>query len=385
MPATGGGTIVLRRTFLLACALLLSTTSSFAFPPQQNDQDKSSQEQDQDKSSQHQNGKDKDKPISDDDKFYHGKGINDLNAIGSRNVGCNRGLGNWYTLDSQVRMGQEFARQVEQTSHLITDPVVNEYVNRLGQNLTRNSDSKLPFTIKILDVEEPNAFALPGGYMFVNAGTILLADDESELAGVMAHEIGHVAACHAARESTRGNLASIAMIPVVIMTGGLAGIGLEQAANYGIPAVFSKFGRNFEAQADYLGIQYAYKAGYDPNGMIDFFEKLEALEKRRPGFRMKLYGDHPQTPDRIAQSQREIGTILPPRDQYIISSSDFEQAKKRLALVMKHKLLKDEKDTAKPDLRRTAGDKNPGDKNPDQTDKTKDDDRPVIKHKPGDK
>jgi beta-barrel assembly-enhancing protease len=171
----------------------------------------------------------------------------------------------------------------------------------------------------------------------------------------------------------------------VIMTGGLAGIGLEQAANYGIPAVFSKFGRNFEAQADYLGIQYAYKAGYDPNGMIDFFEKLEALEKRRPGFRMKLYGDHPQTPDRIAQSQREIGTILPPRDQYIISSSDFEQAKKRLALVMKHKLLKDEKDTAKPDLRRTAGDKNPGDKNPDQTDKTQDDDRPVIKHKPGDK
>jgi beta-barrel assembly-enhancing protease len=380
MSAIGGGTIVLRRIFLLACALLLSTTFSFAFPPQQNDQDKSSQEQDQDKSSQHQNGKDKDKPISDDDKFYHGKGINDLNAIGSRNVGCNRGLGNWYTLDSQVRMGQEFARQVEQTSHLITDPVVNEYVNRLGQNLTRNSDSKLPFTIKILDVEEPNAFALPGGYMFVNAGTILLADDESELAGVMAHEIGHVAACHAARESTRGNLASIAMIPVVIMTGGLAGIGLEQAANYGIPAVFSKFGRNFEAQADYLGIQYAYKAGYDPNGMIDFFEKLEALEKRRPGFRMKLYGDHPQTPDRIAQSQREIGTILPPRDQYIISSSDFEQAKKRLALVMKHKLLKDEKDTAKPDLRRTAGDKTP-----DQTDKTQDDDRPVIKHKPGDK
>ena len=256
----------------------------------------------------------------DDDKFYHGTGINDLNAIGNRNVGCNRGLGNWYTLDAQVRMGQEFGRQVEQTSHLITDPLVNEYVNRLGQNLARNSDTHLPFTIKILDVEEPNAFALPGGYMFVNAGTILLADDKSELVGVMAHEIGHVAACHAARGATRGTLASLAMIPVVILTGGIAGIGVNEAANFGIPAVFSKFGRNFEAQADYLGVQYAYKSGYDPNGMINFFEKLQALEKRRPGFATKLFGDHPQTPDRIAKSQQEIGTILPPRDQYVVDT-----------------------------------------------------------------
>jgi predicted Zn-dependent protease len=368
---------VFRSKFLLGSALLLSTSFlsaslAFASPQEQKDQNKD-QAKNQDKQSQ-------DKQSGDDDKFYHGTGINDLNAIGNRNVGCNRGLGNWYTLDAQVRMGQEFARQVEQTSHLITDPQVNEYVNRLGQNLSRNSDTKLPFTIKVLDVEEPNAFALPGGYMFVNAGTILMADDESELAGVMAHEIGHVAACHAARESTRGTMAGLAMIPVVILTGGLAGLGVNTAANYGIPAVFSKFGRNFEAQADYLGVQYAYKAGYDPNGMIDFFEKLQALEKKRPGVAMKLYGDHPQTPDRIAKSQQEIGTILPPREQYIMDTSDFEQTKKRLALIMKHRLLKDDKDKQKPDLRRTAGDKNP-----DQNDKNQNDDRPVIKRKPGDK
>lgn len=363
-----------RRMFLLSCALFLSTTAALAFPPQQ-DQDNAS--------TQKQKDKDKDKQSGDDDKFYHEKGINDLNAIGNRNVGCNRGLFNWYSLDTQVKMGQEFARQVEATSHLITDPVVNEYVNRVGQNLARNSDTKLPFTIKILDVEEPNAFALPGGYMFVNAGTLLMADDESELAGVMAHEIGHVAACHAAREATRGTFAQLAMIPVVILTGGLAGLGVNEAANFGIPAVFSKFGRNFEAQADYLGIQYAYKSGYDPNGMINFFEKLQTLEKRRPGVAMKLYGDHPQTPDRIAKSQQEIGTILPPRDQYAVDTSDFEQAKKRLALVMKHKLQKDGKDAEKPDLRRTAGDKNPGDKSPDQNGKSQDDDRPVIKRKPG--
>jgi predicted Zn-dependent protease len=373
---------VFRRIFFLGWALLLSTTAAFAFPPQQTDQDKSSQQNDQDKSGQQKKGKaqDKDKQSGDDDKFYHGKGINDVNAIGDRNVGCNRGLGNWYTLDSQVRMGQEFAQQVEQTSHLITDPVVNEYVNRVGQNLTRNSDSKLPFTIKVLDVEEPNAFALPGGYMFVNAGTLLMADDESELAGVMAHEIGHVAACHAARGATRSTMAQLAMIPVVIMTGGLAGIGVNQAANFGIPAIFSKFGRNFEAQADYLGVQYAYKAGYDPNGMINFFEKLQALEKRRPGFAMKLYGDHPQTPDRITKSQQEIGTILPPREQYILNTSDFEQAKKRLALIMKHRQPKDGKDEQKPELRRTAGDNTPNQNDKPQSDKN--DDRPVIKRNP---
>jgi beta-barrel assembly-enhancing protease len=356
---------VFRRIFFPGCALLLSTALAFASPQQQKDPNASPQQQ-----------KGQDKESGDDDKFYHGTGINDVNAIGNRNVGCNRGLGNWYTLDSQVKMGQQFAQQVEQTSHLITDPVVNEYVNRLGQNLSRNSDTRLPFTIKILDVEEPNAFALPGGYMFVNAGTILLADDESELAGVMAHEIAHVAACHAARGSTRSTMASLAMIPVVIMTGGIAGIGVNQAANFGIPAVFSKFSRNFEAQADYLGVQYLYKTGYDPNGMTNFFEKLQALEKKRPGFTRKLYGDHPQTPDRVAKSQQEIGTILPPRDQYMVDTLDFEQAKKRLALIMKHRLPKDGKDSKEnPELRRTAGDKNP-----DQND-----DRPVIKRNPGGK
>lgn len=366
-----------RRMVLLGWALLLSMTTAFAAPQPQQDQDKSGQQQEDPEQKQKDQKQDKDKKSGDDDKFYHGKGINDLNAIGDRNVGCNRGLGNWYTLDAQVRMGQQFAQQVEQSSHLITDPVVNEYVNRLGQNLARNSDTRLPFTIKVLDVEEPNAFALPGGYMFVNAGTLLLADNESELAGVMAHEIGHVAACHAAREATRGALAQFAMIPVIIMTGGIAGIGVNQAANFGIPAVFSKFGRNFEAQADYLGVQYAYKAGYDPNGMIDFFEKLQALEKRRPGFAMKLYGDHPQTPDRIAQSQREIGTILPPRDQYIMDTSEFQQAKKRLTLIMKHKLPKDGKEQENPELRRTAGDKKP--------DENGGGDRPVIKRNPENK
>jgi beta-barrel assembly-enhancing protease len=341
---------VFGRLFLLGCGLVLSTAAAL-----------SAQEQ-----------KDQGNDAIGDDKFYHGTGINDVNAIGNRNVGCNRGLGNWYTLDGQVRMGQEFSQQVERTSHLITDPVVNEYINRVVQNLVRNSDSRLPFNVKIIDVEDPNAFALPGGYMFVNAGAILMADDESELAGVLAHEIAHVAACHAARGATRGNLASIAMIPVVIMTGGIAGLATQEVANIAVPATFMKFSRNFEAQADYLGIQYAYKAGYDPVGMINFFEKISTLEKKKVGYLTRIrYVDHPQTPDRIAKSQHEIATILPPRNEYIVDTSDFQQAKKRLALIMKHRLLKDIKEET-PQLRRTV----------DQKDEQNDDDRPVIKRKP---
>lgn len=356
---------MLRKLLAVSLALILCVNVSLAASDDQKDQSKESK---------------------DDDSFYHGTGINDINAIGSRNVGCNRGLFNWYSLDSQVKMGQQFAQQVENSSHLITDPIINEYINRLGQNLARNSDSHLPFTIKVLDTEDPNAFSLPGGYMFVQAGIILLADDESELAGVMAHEIGHVAACHIARQNTRGTLASLAMIPVIVMTGGLAGIGINEAANIALPATFMKFSRNFEAQADYLGVQYAYKAGYDPNGMITLFEKIGVIiEKRRQSLKSSLEANHPQTPDRIEKTQHEIATILPPRDQYIVDTSEFQMVKKRLALIMKHRQLNDNDKGGNPDLRRTVDDGNPG--NPQQQQDgnsgNSGDDRPVIKRKPG--
>ena len=308
----------------------------------------------------------------DDDAVFKGSAANDINAIGHRNVGCDRGFANWYSLDKQVAMGREFARQVDQSSHLITDAKVNEYVNRLGQNLVRNSDSKLPFTIKVLDDETPNAFTLPGGYMYVNSGAILTAEDEAELAGVMAHEIGHVAACHVARQQTRGTLASLATIPLIMMGGPLVGMGVNQVLNLAVPAAFMKFSRNFEAQADYLGVQYAYKAGYDPVGMINFFERLEALEKRKKGFITKAYDSHPQTPDRVEKSQREIEAILPAREQYIVDTSEFQEIKARLALILNHRILKDEKDDH-PNLRRASN--LPGSDKP----QSSDDDHPVLK------
>jgi beta-barrel assembly-enhancing protease len=209
--------------------------------------------------------------------------------------------------------------------------MVAEYVNRIGQNIVKNSDCKVPFTIKVLDSDEINAFALPGGYFFVNSGLILAADDEAELAGVMAHETAHVCAHHAMREMTRLNYAQIASIAPLIFIGGWTGYGVYEAESIAIPVTFLEFSRTFEAQADYLGIEYMYRAGYDPQALITFFEKIEDLQKHKPGAVARAFADHPQTPDRIQHSQEEIAKILPPRDQYLETTSEFDQVKARLA------------------------------------------------------
>jgi predicted Zn-dependent protease len=259
-------------------------------------------------------------------KVYHDRGIRDLDAIGNRNVGCGKGVGNWYSLERQIAMGKAFAQQVETTSKLITDPIITEYVNRVGQNLVRNSDAQVPFTIKVIDSDDVNAFALPGGFFYVDAGLILNADNEAELAGVMAHEIAHVAACHAARENTRGQLMNLASIPL-IFAGGAIGYTAYQAAGLALPMTLLRFSRGFESQADYLGVEYMYKAGYDPQAFTAFFEKIKTLEKHKPGTIAKAFSTHPQTPNRIEKTQEEIETILPPRMQYKLDTSDFENAK----------------------------------------------------------
>lgn len=290
---------------------------------------------------------------SDGVKTYHDGSIRDISAIGNRNVGCGEGVGNWYSIEKQVQMGKQFAAQVESSVKLINDPVITEYVNRVGQNLVRNSDAKVPFTIKVIDSDEVNAFALPGGFFYVNSGLILAADNESELAGVMAHEIAHVAACHAAREQTRGQLASLATIPLIFVGGGI-GYGVYNAASIALPMTFLRFSRNFEAEADYLGMQYMYKSGYDPQSFIAFFEKLKAQEKKKPGFLSKAFSTHPQTPDRIKMSQEEIGHLLPPRQEYIEDTSEFEDVKARLAAVENRHKIQNPKDN-RPTLRRAKG------------------------------
>jgi hypothetical protein len=310
----------------------------------------------------------------DDSKVKHDGSEKDVDAIGNRKVG-GRGLGNWYSLETEIKVGQQYAMQVEQSVKLVQDPVVTEYVNRIGQNLVRNSDAQVPFTIKVIDSDEVNAFALPGGFFYVNSGLILAADEEAELAGVMAHEIAHVAARHGMRQMTRANWAQIGTIPLIFVGGGI-GYGIYEASGLALPLTFMKFQRNFEAEADYLGLQYMYKTGYDPQAFIAFFEKLQAKEKKKPGTLAKAFASHPQTPDRIAVSQKEIATILPARAQYIVSTSEFDDVKARLAVIEnRHKVI-EEKDGSKPSLRRTST----SDKTSNGSDKS-DDDRPTLKRR----
>jgi beta-barrel assembly-enhancing protease len=310
----------------------------------------------------------------DDSKVKHNGSKSDVDAIGNRKVG-GRGMGNWYSLESEIRMGKQYAMQVEQGVKLVQDPVVTEYVNRIGQNLVRNSDAQVPFTIKVIDSDEVNAFALPGGFFYVNSGLILAADEEAEMAGVMAHEIAHVAARHGTRQMTRAQWANIGTIPLIFIGGGI-GYGIYEAAGLGLPLTFMKFQRNFEAEADYLGLQYMYKTGYDPQAFISFFEKIQAKEKKKPGTLAKAFASHPQTPDRIEKSQQEIATILPAKAQYVVSTSEFDDVKSRLATIEnRHKVI-EEKDGSRPSLRRTSS----SDKTSSGSDKN-DDDRPTLKRR----
>jgi predicted Zn-dependent protease len=306
--------------------------------------------------------------------------IEDVNAVGNRDIG-GRGVGNWYSTDTEIKMGREYAQEVEKSTKLINDPVVTEYVNRIGQNIVKNSDCKVPFTIKVIDSDEINAFALPGGFFYVNSGLILNADEEAELAGVMAHETAHVCAHHAMREMTRLNYAQIGMVPVMIFVGGWTGYGIYEGSQLALPVTFLMFSREFEAQADYLGVQYMYRAGYDPQAFITFFEKVQALEKRKPGLVSKAFADHPQTPDRILHSQEEIARILPARDEYTVTTSEFDDVKARLARIENKRRLTDTKNGKKPSLRKAGtgtGDPTSPSSTTNTSSTSSDDDKPTL-------
>ncbi len=277
--------------------------------------------------------------------------IEDVSAIGRRHL-FGRGIGNWYSMQDQVKMGASYAAQINKSSRFITDPVVDEYINRIGQNIAANSDCKVPFTYHVIDSDQINAFSLPGGFVYVNTGLIMAADDEAELAAVMGHETAHVCAQHAARQLTREHLAQIGMIPMMfVIPYSWTGYGIYEGSQLAIPMAFLEFSRTYEAQADYLGTQYLYKAGYDPQAMIDFFEKIAALQKRKPSMIARLFDTHPITADRILHTQEEIAEILPPRPEYLENTSEFNAVKARLARIENRRRLM-EHNRHQPSLRR---------------------------------
>jgi beta-barrel assembly-enhancing protease len=259
----------------------------------------------------------------------------DVTLIGHRNIG--NGL-NFYSIEREIALGHDLAKQVEESTKLISDPEVTEYVNRIGQNLVRNSDSRVPFTIKVIDSNEVNAFALPGGFFYVDTGLILAADSEAELAAVMAHEIAHVAARHATKNMTKQQIWNMASIPLMFV-GGPAGYAIAELASIAVPLSFLKFSRDAEREADMLGLQYDYVAGYDPQAFIQFFERLKAEEKEKHSKIAKMFSTHPMTADRITAAQAEITTYFPDRDSYLVDTSEFDNMKSRLmALQGGHKL-----------------------------------------------
>jgi beta-barrel assembly-enhancing protease len=273
----------------------------------------------------------------------------DPSQIGNRDVG--KGV-NLYSIENEIALGKQLAEEVQREARMVQDPLIAEYINRIGQNLARNSDAKVPFTFRVLDDESLNAFALPGGFVFINSGLIKVAEDEDELAGALAHEIAHVAARHMTRQASKSRIADILMLPAEILFGGWTGYAVRQGANVGIPATFLSFGRKDESEADYLGVQYMYAAGYDPSGVISIFEKLELLNRKQPGAIGKIFASHPPDADRIRQTQREIDEILPSRPEYVVTTSEYRNMRERLIGLSERK---GEEQDRRPRLRAAPG------------------------------
>src|SRR6266581_4861548 len=367
---------ILRHVLTLALGSALFAAPGLAIPQSQDPSQDPKTQQPPQPQTQQQSGP---QPVQQKDTVNPKNSKEDVEAIGNRGVG--KGV-NFYSLEREIALGKQLAQEVERSSKLIDDPVVTEYVNRVGQNLVRNSDARVPFTIKVIDSDEVNAFALPGGFFYVNSGLILRANEESELAGVMAHEIAHVTLRHGTKNATKGQIMQLATIPLILLgPGGWAGYGIYQAANLAIPLTYLKFSRDDERQADFFGLEYMYKAGYDPNSYVTFFERVQADERRRPGTIPKVFSTHPPTPERIQNTQKEIAKILPNRDQYIVSTSEFDSVKARLRTVVLQR--KADQGPDKPTLRtRTEQQKDKKGKTGTGDTTSDDDDRPTLKRRP---
>ncbi|GAB4241859.1 MAG: hypothetical protein Kow00109_17500 [Acidobacteriota bacterium] len=268
-----------------------------------------------------------------------GRKHGDVENIGNRKINGRIALifPNFVSLEKEIQIGQQYAQYFEQTARLVEDPVVTEYIDRVGQYIVKHSDAKVPFVIKVVDTDEVNAFALPGGYFYVNKGLILEADNEAELAGVMAHEIAHVAARHATERMTKAQLLQFAALPALFVGGYWTQTAIYNGLGMGLSLAVLGITRKSEAEADQLGTQYLWNSGYDPHGFVTFFEKLQAREKEKPGKFASFWRTHPPVEDRIVKVQEEI-SYLPPKDEYVVNTSDFDRVKARL-IALDNKVL----------------------------------------------
>ncbi len=294
------------------------------------------------------------------------KSKDDPNQIGNRDVGkCL----NMFSIEKEIALGKQLSEEVKRQARLNDDPLVGEYVNRVGQNLARSSDAKVPFTFQVVEDEAPNAFALPGGFVFVNTGLIKIADEEDEFAAALAHEIAHVAARHLTCQATKQQLLTMLALPAGAVLGGWGGVLARQGMGLGMPMAFMQFTRANETEADYLGVQYMYAAGYDPNGAVSMFEKLEMLERQKPGTLSRIFASHPLDSTRIDKTQAEIQRILPSKPEYVVTTSEYHDIRERL-ITLENRPANNGQG---PTLRRATGSGQPGDADDDQ--------RPTLKRK----
>ncbi|HEX2489533.1 MAG TPA: M48 family metallopeptidase [Blastocatellia bacterium] len=338
-----------RHTTALILAFTLATTCTFA--------------QDSDKSKKKSSEKSSSKSL--DDK-------NNPALIGKRDI--NKGSIQFYSIEREVAIGRQLAAEVDRSSKIINDPIVTEYINRVAQNVVLHSDSKVPFTIKVIDSQEVNAFALPGGFLYVNRGLLEAAENEAEVAGVIAHEIAHVAARHGMEQASKGELFNYLSIPLIFL-GGIGGYAIRQGLGLAVPLSFLKFSRGAEKEADRLGAQYMWASGYDPNALITFFEKLQAKNKKKPGTLSKLFSTHPMTGDRITEV-RELIAQFPERGEYQLSSSEFGQVKSRIVTIAGATRGSGRDESGRPTLKRKPQTTTDDDKGDSETSN-----RPVLKRR----
>jgi len=274
--------------------------------------------------------------------------MDDVYCIGQRRVAHHSIISE----RKEVAIGTKYAQQINRSAKLVKDPVISEYVNRVEQNIAQNSDAKIPITVRVIDSPEINAFTLPGGFIYVNTGLLHAASSEAQLAGVLAHETAHVACRHWASDATKRTLLQYAMIPLILTPMSYpVYIGLSEAMNFGIPMAFLKFSREDEAQADFLGLQYMWKAGYDPNAYLSMFAKIIQEGRSTPGSVAGVFMDHPPTKDRIINAEKEIKTILPKRSEYLVSNSEFQNVHDRLnTLLGRMKKIQAKANSNKPTL-----------------------------------
>lgn len=389
------GLKVLSLSLLLSGASVMSFAPSVSAKPQTQEQTKNEQTADKkDKSDKKLKNQKSNKSKNNSDSATEKQtaatnrtlAVNeDPSQIGKRNI--NKGIGGWLggSQNKEIAIGRQIAAEVDREAKFIDDPVITEYINRVGQNIVNNSDAKIPFTIKVIDSDEVNAFALPGGFFYVNKGLILAADNEAEVAGVMAHEIAHVAARHAMENQGKAAALQIGAMIGSIFTGGLTSLLYDNIVNIGGAALFSKLSRGAEEEADKLGVQYMYAAGYDPTAMATMFEKLASKNKKKPGTLAKVFASHPESLAR-REASLQLAARFPEREEYVLSSSEFQRVKARLMRLSNAKAtvkgdIDDPTESGKPTLKRRAPAQDDSTTTPNDSTKPEQSDRPQLKRR----